>query len=153
HGIFIENRLTRLAASGKAAVRVVAPVAYVPDFSMLPEAYRRLRRAPQRETRAGLEIDHPRYVLPPKIGMVPAPLSLYLAARRRLAAIRAAGYDFDLIDAHYFYPDGVAAVLLGRHFDRPVTITARGSDINLLAQYRLPRQMIRWAAMQASGLI
>ena len=36
------------------------------------------------------------------------------------------GYDFDAIDAHYFYPDGVAAAMLGRYFNKPVVITARG---------------------------
>ena len=39
--------------------------------------------------------------------------------------------DFDLIDAHYFYPDGVAAALLGRALGKPVVITARGTDVNL----------------------
>jgi hypothetical protein len=56
-----------------------------------------------------LYIDHPRYRLLPKIGMNSAPYTLArtgLAAAKRLIT---GGYDFDLIDAHYFYPDGVAA--------------------------------------------
>jgi glycosyltransferase involved in cell wall biosynthesis len=53
---------------------------------------------------------------------------------------------FDVIDAHYFYPDGVAAALLGRWLSKPVTITARGTDINLLPQFRIPRKWIHWAA-------
>jgi glycosyltransferase involved in cell wall biosynthesis len=63
------------------------------------------------------------------------------------------GYDFDVIDAHYFYPDGVAAVMLGRYFNKPVVITARGTDINLVPRYALPRRMIRWAAEHAAGMI
>ena len=63
------------------------------------------------------------------------------------------GYDFDLIDAHYFYPDGVAAVMLGRLFNKPVVITARGTDINLIPQYPLPRKQILWAARHAHGMI
>jgi len=63
------------------------------------------------------------------------------------------GFEFDLIDAHYFYPDGVAAVMLGQYFRRPVTITARGSDVNVLPHYPLPRRMIRWAADRAAGLV
>ena len=78
---------------------------------------------------------------------------MYGFARRALRKIIADGYDFDLIDAHYFYPDGVAAVMLGRHFRKPVTITARGTDINLIPQYAAPRRMILWAAEQAAGLI
>ena len=63
------------------------------------------------------------------------------------------GQEFDLIDAHYFYPDGVAAVLLGRALGRPVVVTARGSDLNVIAEYTVPRRWIRWSARQADGLV
>ncbi|MES1930690.1 group 1 glycosyl transferase [Salinisphaera dokdonensis CL-ES53] len=63
------------------------------------------------------------------------------------------GLEFDVIDAHYFYPDGVAAVALGVHFGKPVVITARGSDINLLPNYRGPRRQILAAANQAAAII
>jgi teichuronic acid biosynthesis glycosyltransferase TuaC len=88
----------------------------------------------------------------PKLGMTMAPLLLFLAALpvlRRLGAEQ----DFDVIDAHYFYPDGVAAALLGRALGKPVTITARGTDINLIPRHALPRRMIRWAGAQAAGMI
>jgi glycosyltransferase involved in cell wall biosynthesis len=55
-------------------------------------------------------------------------------------------YGFDLIDAHYFYPDGVAAAWLARSLDLPLAITARGSDLNLIARYALPRAMMHRAA-------
>ena len=60
--------------------------------------------------------------------------------------ILASGYDFDLIDAHYYYPDGVAAAMLARHVRKPLVITARGSDINQIAQLPEPRRNILWAA-------
>ncbi|SNS81601.1 Glycosyltransferase involved in cell wall bisynthesis [Noviherbaspirillum humi] len=82
-----------------------------------------------------------------------APLLLAQAAKPTLKRILESGYDFDLIDAHYFYPDGVAAVLLGKYFNKPVTITARGSDINLLPKYRWPRKWIHWASSRASAMI
>jgi len=63
------------------------------------------------------------------------------------------GLEFDLIDSHYFYPDGVAAVRMARDFGKPVTITARGTDLNLLPQYPVPRRQIVWAATHAQGLI
>jgi teichuronic acid biosynthesis glycosyltransferase TuaC len=34
-----------------------------------------------------------------------------------------------------------------------VVITACGSDINLIAQYRLPRRLIVWAARRAGAVI
>jgi glycosyltransferase involved in cell wall biosynthesis len=61
--------------------------------------------------------------------------------------------DFQLIDAHYFYPDGVAAIWLGQKLGKPVVITARGTDVNLIPQYPLPRRMIERAANAAAGII
>ena len=57
--------------------------------------------------------------------------------------------DFDLIDAHYLYPDGVAAIMLGKTLGKPVVLTARGTDVNLIPRYALPRRLIRWAASRA----
>jgi glycosyltransferase involved in cell wall biosynthesis len=63
------------------------------------------------------------------------------------------GYDFDVIDAHYFFPDGVAAARLARRFGKPFVVTARGSDINLIAQLPAPRRMILDAARSAGRII
>jgi glycosyltransferase involved in cell wall biosynthesis len=82
-----------------------------------------------------------------------APLALFSAVLPVLRRQIRAGHDFDLIDAHYFYPDGVAAVLLGRALDRPVVVTARGSDLNVIAEFAVPRRWIRWAARHADGLV
>jgi len=112
-----------------------------------------LARIPGAETRHELHIDHPRYPLLPKIGMSVAPLALATAVLPFLRRQIRDGRDFDLIDAHYFYPDGVAAVLLGRALGRPVVVTARGSDLNVIAQHAIPRRWIRWAAKHADGLI
>ncbi len=110
-------------------------------------------RVPRREERFGLDVLHPRFPVIPKIGMNLAPLLLAQAVKPTIARMIDEGYDFDLIDAHYFYPDGVAAVRLGRYFNKPVVITARGSDITLIPQYAKPRRMVQWAASHAQGVI
>ncbi len=153
HGVFVENRIRHLVASGLVRTEVVAPVPVFPVARRFLAGYAAAEKAPPHETRHGLTVRHPRYPLVPKVSMLAAPLSLYRAARRSIEQVRRDGYDFDLIDAHYFYPDGVAAAMLGRHFGRPVTITARGTDINLIPAYYWPRRMILWAAREAAGLI
>jgi teichuronic acid biosynthesis glycosyltransferase TuaC len=153
HGIFVETRLRHLVASGQVESRVVAPVPWFPLSGQRFGNYGKFARVPRAEVRHGLHVSHPRYLVLPKVGMNLAPLLLARAARREIARIIDEGYDFDLIDAHYFYPDGVAAAMLGRYFNKPVVITARGSDITLLPRYRLPRRMIRWAARRADGVI
>ncbi len=153
HGIFVETRLRHLVASGRVESRVVAPVPWFPLRHARFGSYGRFARVPQTEVRSGIEVRHPRYALLPKIGMTPAPLLMAMAVKPVLRRLIDEGFDFDAIDAHYFYPDGVAAAMLGKEFGKPVVITARGSDITLLPQYRWPGKMIRWAADQAAGII
>lgn len=151
HGIFVETRLRHLVASGHVQARVMAPVPWFP-FKR-PSRYAKFAHVPREEIRAGIQVSHPRFFVLPKIGMSAAPLLLASAVKPALGRMIDEGYDFDLIDAHYFYPDGVAAAMLGKYFNKPVVITARGSDITLFPRYRLPRAMIRWAASQAAGVI
>jgi teichuronic acid biosynthesis glycosyltransferase TuaC len=153
HGIFVETRLRKLVASGAVGARVVAPCPWFPFASARFGRYAVFARMPSEETRYGLHVEHPRYPVFPRVGMSAAPLALSAAVLPFLHRQIRDGHDFDLIDAHYFYPDGVAAVLLGRALDRPVVITARGSDLNIIARHVLPRRWIRWAARHANGLI
>lgn len=153
HGVFVENRLRHLVGSGQVEARVVAPVPWFPFDDPRFGGYAKWARTPAHEERHGLAIEHPRYALLPKVGMSWAPFSLYLGARATVDRLRRDGFDFDLIDAHYFYPDGVAAALLARHVGKPFTVTARGTDINLIPAYALPRRMIQWAAGRADAMI
>jgi teichuronic acid biosynthesis glycosyltransferase TuaC len=153
HGIFVEARLRKLVESGAVAARVIAPCPWFPFTSACFGHYALFARIPRKEARYGIEVEHPRYPLLPKIGMSSAPLFLYAALLPRLRRQIREGRDFDLIDSHFFYPDGVAAVLLGKTLGRPVVITARGSDVNISPNYFVPRRWIRWAAARAAGLI
>lgn len=152
HGIFVETRLRELLKSGEVDARVVAPVPWFPFRHGGFGVYAQHANAPSREQRNGIEVLHPRYIAIPKVGMTPAPWLLAQAVKPVLATLLSR-FDFDCIDAHYLYPDGVAAAILGRHFRKPVVITARGSDVTQIPSYRLPRAMIRWAARRAAGLI
>ena len=153
HGIFVETRLRHLVSSGAVESRVVAPVPWFPFAGKRFGAYGDFARVPAAETRFGLDVRHPRYAAIPKIGMNAAPMLMARAARSEIGRLLDEGYDFDLIDAHYFYPDGVAAVKLGQYFNKPVVITARGSDISLIPQFAGPRKMIQWAAAHAAAMI
>lgn len=153
HGIFVETRLRELMSSGKVESRVIAPVPWFPSTHPRFGEYGKFAQTPLRESRNGFDVQHPRYVLPPKIGMNIAPFTIAMGAKPAVQRLLDEGYDFDVIDAHYYYPDGVAAALLARHFKKPLTITARGTDLNLIPQYALPRRMIRWAASRATASI
>ena len=153
HGIFVENRLRHTLALGGLEATVVAPVPYFPFKSQVWGRYGAFARVPPDERRFGVSIFHPRFLVVPKIGAAVAPRLVYHSARRALRKLMDGGLRFDVIDAHYFYPDGVAAALLAREFKRPLVITGRGSDLTLLPKHPFAREQIRWAAQEADALI
>lgn len=152
HGVFVENRLRHLLGTGLAEATVLAPVPWFPSTSPRFGAWARFARADAQEVRHGIEVHHPRYLTIPRVGMSASPALLYAAAAPALRRI-VARHPVDLIDAHYLYPDGVAAVMLGRRFGLPVVLTARGSDVTQLPDYAMPRRMIRWAMARADAMI
>ena len=153
HGVFVEERLRHLVDSGRITATVVAPVPWFPFRHQRFGAYSAFARVPAHEQRHGIQISHPRYPAIPKLGMSIAPWLMYRALLPVLRELQANGTDFDLIDAHYFYPDGVAAVRLGAALGKPVVITARGTDVMWIPHYRRPRAQIQWAAGRAAAIV
>jgi glycosyltransferase involved in cell wall biosynthesis len=155
-GLFVKHRIAAMSRLDGVNIRVVAPVSYFPkkfqSQNFWPEHWRRTARIPEREMIAGIETFHPRHLVTPKIGM-----SFYgrWMASGAEATVRQlhAEQPIDLIDAHYVYPDGYAAMLLAERLKLPVVITARGTDINLFSQMPLIRPLIRKALTRADGVI
>jgi glycosyltransferase involved in cell wall biosynthesis len=153
HGVFVEQRLKKLLQSENIEAKVVAPVPWFPFKSEKFGVYSQYGKVQKMENRFGIDIYHPRYLVIPKVGMLITPFFLAISVIPLITRLIREGYRFDLIDSHYYYPDGVAAVLLGKWFNKPVTITARGTDINLIPRFTLPRKMILWAAKHAHATI
>jgi teichuronic acid biosynthesis glycosyltransferase TuaC len=154
HGIFVENRLRHLLAYAPALeAQVVAPVPWFPFGHAVFGSYAVYAGVPAREKRHGIVVWHPRFPVIPKLGMRLAPALMYRFARACVRRLLAAGFDFDLIDAHYFYPDGVAAMWLADEYRRPLVVTGRGTDLNLIARYPKPRRLIQETITHAAHLV
>jgi glycosyltransferase involved in cell wall biosynthesis len=153
HGVFVEERLRHLVDSGRVAATVVAPVPWFPFRSPMFGAYATYASVPKNEERYGIKISHPRYPVIPKLGMSIAPFLMFRALLPAVRHLRSSGTEFDLIDAHYFYPDGVAAARLGAALGKPVVITARGSDVTWIPRYRRARRQIVWAANRVDAVV
>ncbi len=143
HGIFVETRLRELLKSGLVETKVVAPVPWFPLKHPVFGSWSRMAATPRHELRNGLQVYHPRYVLPPKVGQNIAPFTLAAGALPTVRRLIQDGFDFDLIDAHFFYPDGVAAAIIARKLSKPFVCTARGSDITLYRSFATPNRLIR----------
>jgi teichuronic acid biosynthesis glycosyltransferase TuaC len=152
HGAFVATRLRELLYSREVQAEVIAPVPWMPSWLHKP-SLGRLDLVPADRREGEVIIHHPRYLVVPKVGMNVTPYTLYYALKKKLTELLREGKTFDIIDAHYFYPDGIAAVWLGLNFGIPVCVTARGTDINLIPEYALPRRMIMDAAKHADGII
>lgn len=153
HGIFVENRLRHLVQSGQATSVVLAPVPWFPGKADRWGEWALHARAPRADSRHGIAAYHPRFPVIPKIGMSVAPWLLYRAMLPRVRELLEDGHRFDAIDAHYLYPDGVAATWIGRRLGCPVVITARGTDVSLIPRYAIPRRLIQGAIRDAAALI
>lgn len=134
-GIFVERRLQALARL--ISVRVLAPVPVVE----LREGRLRLgaRGVPRRLARGALRIEHPRWLYPPGFGAAHA----WCLAEALAPALSRLDREepFDLIDAHFGYPEGAAALRLARRSGRPFAITLRGNEPAHAASPPKRRQM------------
>ncbi len=152
HGVFVENRLRHLVASGRAESAVVAPVPWFPFDRVLGRGVPR-GAVPAEEIRHGLRVLHPRFLALPKLGLLTNPPALLRAARDAAQRLLAEGHRPDLLDAHYLFPDGVAALALARELGVPLVVTARGSDTSQLPHLPFAGAAIRRLLREADALV
>lgn len=150
HGLFVAARLRELRARHGFDAQVLAPVPWFPFTAARFGEYAAWARTPETEDWQGQPVAHPRYLMLPKIGMHLQPDAMARAAQ---AWVERTGCRFDVIDAHYFYPDGVAAARLARRFGKPLVITARGSDLNLIGLDERARRRMLDACAQAQACV
>ncbi len=148
YGVFVRERVRHVAE--RCEVVVVAPVPWFPLNRLIRGSER--DSAPPVERDGRVTVYYPRFLCVPGIGKCLDGLLYFLSLRRFVARLRQQ-FDFDLIDAHFTYPDGLAGVLLGRAFGRPTVVTVRGTHDIRHAGYRLRRPQIRFALRAAARVI
>ncbi len=153
HGIFVEHRLRRLVATGRVQAQVIAPVPWCPLPLDARYPHYRMRGIPQRDERDGIVVHHPRYWVVPGVSSALNPWSMARAAMPVIRQLMQQGYDFDVLDAQFIYPDAVAGALLARQLGKPVTFTARGSDVNVALREALPLRWFRRVQQQVAAFI
>lgn len=137
-GTFVHARVARMAARHETVV--VAPIPWFP----LNRLFRGAARSgiPRVESQGTLTVHHPKILSVPGVLKVLDGIFYFASVLPTIARIRRR-FPFDVIDAHFAYPDGLAAWLLGKVFRCPVTVTLRGTIVPL-SRYRLRRIQIRW---------
>ena len=151
-GVFVERQTLGLTMRDGVEVRVVAPIGLPPLGLSRWTRHHVLAALPLAETWKGLAINRPRFTAWPASGGRAHAASLTRALVPVLDRVRRS-FAFDVIDAEFAFPDGVAAVALGRRYGVPVSIKARGSDVHHWGRARTTARQVREAACAADGLL
>lgn len=133
-------------------VEVLATIPWFPLARFAGEKSRAftLRDVPARDTIDGLAVAHPRYLYLPRIGdAIASPL---YAASLLPSVVRRRG-RFDVILAAWAYPDGAAAITLGKMLGVPVAVKLHGSDINVIGQRPAVQAHLRRTLPHADAII
>jgi teichuronic acid biosynthesis glycosyltransferase TuaC len=106
HAVFVYRRVGHVAE--RCDVRVLAPVPWFPFATRLGR-YAQRRGIPERAKIGALEVRYPRFLSVPRFLKPLDPWFLFLAVWREVRALRAQGFEPDVIDAHLAWPDGAGA--------------------------------------------
>ncbi|HEU0097962.1 MAG TPA: glycosyltransferase [Allosphingosinicella sp.] len=148
-GIFVERQTLELASRPSVEVEVVAPIGR-PPFPLSLGARGTLDDLPDREVWKGLAVHRLRYSRSrafPRLrpgALARRLLPLATAIRERFA--------FDVVSAEFSWPDGPAAVAVGRALGLPVVIKARG-EFEGRSRARSTRRQLLAAGLGAQGLL
>lgn len=126
-GLFIRERMFRVGR--RLPLAVVAPAPWFPLQGLLRWLRPGFRAgAPAYERQQGIDVWYPRFFSVPGMFKRLDGWAMALGTWPRMRRLQRQG-RLDLIDAHFGYPDGFAATLLGRWLKVPVTITLRGTEV------------------------
>lgn len=151
-GAFVEQQTRGLSELGDTRVEVVSPVG-LPIWPLaLHPHYVPRAKLPLVEERNGLKVHRPRFRVYPRFGDPLAGRSLSAALLPYLQNLRS-DFPFDVIDAEFFWPDGVAAMHLSRALGIPFLIKARGSDIHYWTRRAGVKNQIVEAGRSASKVL
>jgi len=151
-GLFVERETRELAGLDGVEVQIVSPIGVPPWPLSLHRHYAERRRLPERETLNGLVVHRPRF------RSYPGPLgnrngkamaSAILPFLRRLRE----HFRFDVIDAEFFWPDGVAAMHAAKTLGIPYSVKARGSDVHMWGKRQGTADQVVEAGRRADGLL
>ena len=126
-GVFIRERMFRVGK--ELPIIVVSPVPWFPFQGIIRYWKPHFRPQPDKfELQQGVQVYFPRFLSVP--GLFKSWDGFFMALGSCSTLIKYKN-EFNIIDAHFAYPDGYAATLLGKWLKVPVTITLRGTEVPL----------------------
>ena len=140
------------ALQEKCDVEVVAPLPWVPPLpknvtiSRYPHA-----NVPKKEEIGNITVHHPRYTVIPKILGFMHALFMYFPLMKLVRSL-VQNDKIDLINAHWVFPDGVAATWVAKKLSRPIILSGLGCDINYYPTLPFRKGLIQHALGAADAV-
>jgi glycosyltransferase involved in cell wall biosynthesis len=146
------NRQQFSALARRCEVEVLASIPWFPGAGAFGKwsSAGRLTNLPRRDRIDGVDVEHPRTLYVPRFGHA---LSAGLYAASVLPAVLKRRGKFDVLLGSWAYPDGVAAVALGRALGVPTVVKLHGSDIDVLATRPALRRQLSFALPHAARVV
>jgi teichuronic acid biosynthesis glycosyltransferase TuaC len=146
------NRQQLAALGRRCEVEVLAAIPWFPAAERLGRwsPAGRLTGVPRADSIDGLPVEHPRVLYVPRVGHA---LSAGLYAASMLPSVLRRRTRFDVLLGSWAYPDGVAAVALGRALGLPTVVKLHGSDIDVLAERPALRRQLALALPRAARVV
>ncbi|MES2878589.1 MAG: glycosyltransferase [Pseudomonadota bacterium] len=150
-GTFSMERAKALAEH--ADVRVMAPTPYFPSWLPGREEWKKWGGV-ERDGYfpAGIRVTYPRYASIPGLATWFQGVAMAHSVSRELA-LNYDGWQPDVIDGHFVFPDGYAAMRLGQALGAPVVVTCHGSDLRLYPDIPIAGTMTRKTLRQANRIV
>jgi len=149
-GIFCAERAKAL--SRYADVRVMVPTPYWTRYLHHHKWGRYARVERNGLTNEGLPVSYPRYFLLPKVATWHQGFSMRWSVRREYIR-RYSGWIPDVIDGHFAFPDGYAAVRLAKFLGRPSMVTCHGWDLREYPLLPFARSLLRRTLFEADRVL
>jgi len=147
HGIFVLNRLK--AMSKYADITVINPIADSPLHKQISK-FSHLQNIPELESIKGISVYHPRFFsIPGHIKSIEV-VTYRRAVKKVLDKI---GYDFDLIDLHWTFPDLPCGNWLSKKNNIPFHVTLRGMEAFHLQDSGLRKYIVAHYLKKANKVI
>jgi teichuronic acid biosynthesis glycosyltransferase TuaC len=135
-------------------IRVVSPVPYCPPLPSIGrlDQYARFRGIARHETREGVEILRPRFLVGPGTSLYALEAAAYYRGIVREVDTLREEFPFDLIHAHFIYPDGVVAHRLSQRYGVPFVVSEHAPWTGWLDRPGVARAAVP-AAQAASAIL
>ena len=128
-GIFIHQQVKELQRQG-CEIKIISPVPWTPfPIKHLSKKWKRYSQVPAKMIWDGIEVHYPRYLSFPKALFFASSGNRMYSGIRELVNELGKDFRFDVIHAHVALPDGFAAMMVNRRYNRPLVVTIHGQDL------------------------